>query len=614
MLGLGSATLLGPMSVEVRSLQSWMLVYRAGAAGIQPGGGIRIALRHLMDFGRIQTDDPSAEGYVSVSTPLGGPFELYFEPSYGGRFFNQTFPWQNFIQITIPDESLSEGQEIRVGYGDPQFGSPGLRVQSFDEDRFEFKVYVDTSGDGVYLPVENSPSIEVTAGKPDHVQIVMPSDAVVDEATWAIVRVEDRYGNPTSQFEGEVEVVADTKTTGFDSRITFRSADRGVRKISGIRFQEEGDFRISVSSSMGTASGNPVRVRARTPERKLLWGDLHGHTLLSDGRGTVDAFYDFARNVAGLDVCAVTDHAFEVTDAQWKHSKEITNRWYAPDEFVTFQAYEWSGMTEVGGDHNVFFLDEDPPIFRSDSYYDALNLEMYHGVEPQAAHVDDLFDRLESSTAENGVFAIPHWGGRRANPEFHHPEIQRMVEIFSEHRRSTEWALQFLHRGYRVGIMASTDSHFGNPGYGFLRPVRENRRQDVGHALVAIQAQSLTRESVFSALHARRVYATTGERIRLEFHVNGQPMGSELLADRSPVLEVEVVGTAAIDRVEIMRDGEILHVVDGDSSRVVLRWIDEDFRRGTASFYFVRVVQVDGEEAISSPVWISFEASGGPVD
>ena len=102
----------------------------------------------------------------------------------------------------------------------------------------------------------------------------------------------------------------------------------------------------------------------------LLWGDLHGHTLNSDGRGTVEQFYDYAENVAGLDFCAVTDHAFEVLDHMWAHSKKVTNAVYQPGKFVTFQAYEWSGQTDVGGDHNVFFLEDDPPIYRSRSYYE----------------------------------------------------------------------------------------------------------------------------------------------------------------------------------------------------------------------------------------------------
>ncbi|HIF06099.1 MAG TPA: DUF3604 domain-containing protein [Gemmatimonadetes bacterium] len=480
-----------------------------------------------------------------------------------------------------------------------------MRVQSFDEEQFTFKVYVNALADGRYLPLAGSPSIEVLASSPHRVQIVMPSDALVGEPTWAIVRVEDRYGNPAARFSGTVRLSSTDATARLPERVEFVEVDNGVRRVENIRFGQAGDFRITAASEIGRKRGNPVRVREKAPDRLLLWGDLHGHTLYSDGRGSVDAFYDFARNTAGLDFCAVTDHAFEVTDAQWAHSKEITNEWYRPGEFVTLQAYEWSGLTELGGDHNVFFVENDPPILRSRSYYDARNLEMYHGVEPQPEHIDDLFLRLEGISGGGDIFAIPHWGGRRANPEFHHPELQRMVEIFSEHRRSAEWAMQFLQNGQRLGIIASTDGHYGNPGYGFLRPARSDRPQEIGHAAVAVYAVDRTRESLFRALYERRTYGTSGERILLAFDVDGHAMGSEFVSEATPMIEVEVVGTAAIERVDVTKDTRVVHSVAGSGESLKFRWTDPDFKPGDSAFYFVRALQADGEEAVSSPVWIS---------
>jgi hypothetical protein len=65
--------------------------------------------------------------------------------------------------------------------------------------------------------------------------------------------------------------------------------------------------------------------------------------------------------------------------------------------------------------------------------------------------------------------AIPHYGGRHANAAFHNPKLQRQIEIFSDHRRSEDWATPFLQNGYRLGIMASSDNHAGNAGYGIRR-------------------------------------------------------------------------------------------------------------------------------------------------
>ena len=73
----------------------------------------------------------------------------------------------------------------------------------------------------------------------------------------------------------------------------------------------------------------------------------------------------------------------------------------------------------------------------------------------------------------------------------HHPNVQRMIEVFSEHRRSEDWASQFLTQGYRLGIMASTDGHYGNPGYGFLRYSNEAQTlsdMEIGMAAVRVRA------------------------------------------------------------------------------------------------------------------------------
>ena len=110
----------------------------------------------------------------------------------------------------------------------------------------------------------------------------------------------------------------------------------------------------------------------------------------------------------------------------------------------------------------------------------------------------------------------------------------RSIEIFSDHRRSEDWATQFLTNGYRLGIMASTDNHAGNAGFGVRRAavtvgeegeVFERRSPaENGTALVAVYAPELTRKGIFQGMYHRRTYATTGTRIILDFELNGAPM------------------------------------------------------------------------------------------
>lgn len=601
-VGIGSAVLIGPTEVEVLSHQTLAVEYTVGEAGILTGGGIRIALRHVHRWTDPQMDKPEADGFVTVAAVEGASPVL----SIGGReMFNRYHPWQNTLDVRIEGRSLKPGEKIRVTYGDRSQGSRGIRVQPFDETRFVFKVYVDPRGEDVYYPLKENPAVRVIASAPHRLGVVAPTDAVVGEPTWAIVRAEDRYGNPAPSYRGGVRFETGDEAANLPDASSFAQSDEGVRRFEGIVFNTPGVHTVAVRDGSLEAESNPIVVRDSRPERLLLWGDLHGHTLFSDGRGTVEEFYRFARDFSGLDFCAVTDHDFEMVDWMWEESKRVTRAFNDPGRFVAFQAYEWSGVTEVGGDHNIFFLHDDPPLYRSRSYYDYRNLQMYHGPEPQVNHIEDLFITLAELQKDRDILCIPHYGGRPGNPAFHNPQVQRAVEIFSEHRRSHDWAAGFLMSGFRLGIMASTDGHFGNPGYGYLKPVTDWEAQEIGMAAVAVYAEERTRESIFPALYDRRVYATSGDRIVLDFKADEHPMGSEFESGTAPTLRVRAVGTAPILRVHFRRNSLIAHTIETEGSEVAVEWTDPNFTPEKPTYYYVQVEQENGEEAISSPVWVN---------
>ena len=603
-LGIGSAELEGPKVAEVASHQTWTLVYTAGAAGIRPGGGIRVGLRHLPYWTTPQTADPKKPGYFTVTAPGDVPVRLHIAQG-SRRFFGPYFAWQHIQEVILPERGLAPGTTLRLTYGDRSGGSPGTQIQPFDESRFVFKVYVDALGDDGYLPLARSPAIEIVAAGPHRLAVVMPSDAVAGRPTWCLVRAEDRYGNPAVRYRGTITLRSTDPDARLPEAYTFAEPDRGVHRFETVTFAAPGNHTVKVSDGELGSTGNPVRVAGSPPERLLLWGDLHGHTLHSDGRGTVEEYYDFAERVAGLDFCAVSDHAFELTGALWEHSKTVTNRVYRPGRFVTFQGFEWSGNTAAGGDHNVYFLENDPPILRSDNYYDPRNVQMYHGPDPKLPHIRDVFQRLAERGETAGVICIPHYGGRRGNPQWHQPEVQRLIEIFSEHRRSEDWAGTFLKRGHRVGIMASSDDHYGNPGHGYLRPTGRWDTQEIGMAAVAVYAAERTRESVFGALYNRRTYATSGNRIILGVRADGHPMGSEYRTGSPPAITIEAVGTASITRVEIKKNSLVVSTHEPGDTAVRLQWRDPAFEPDRPCYYYVRIVQANGEEAISSPIWVN---------
>lgn len=99
--------------------------------------------------------------------------------------------------------------------------------------------------------------------------------------------------------------------------------------------------------------------------------------------------------------------------------------------------------------------------------------------------------------------------------------------------------------GHRFGVIASSDHHGGYPG-------------SHGDGRIAVLAKELTREAIWEAFLARRVYAVTGDKIEARFSVDNAPIGSTIQSTGERNLRVDVRGSDAIDRVEILKNGRIL--------------------------------------------------------
>ena len=70
---------------------------------------------------------------------------------------------------------MSQGDTITVIFGDSSNGSPGWRMQSFAESNFEFKVAADACAVGHFVPIPNTPNIEIIPGPSTKWIPVLPS-------------------------------------------------------------------------------------------------------------------------------------------------------------------------------------------------------------------------------------------------------------------------------------------------------------------------------------------------------------------------------------------------------------------------------------------------------
>ncbi len=154
-----------------------------------------------------------------------------------------------------------------------------------------------------------------------------------------------------------------------------------------------------------------------------------------------------------------------------------------------------------------------------------------------------------------------------------------------------------LARGYILGFVAGSDNHNGNPGEGC-----KGRFDCSLFGKTGMWLDELTRESVWEALWNRRTWATTGARILVDVTINDMPMGSILPEDSSRTIRVEVHGVEELRTVEIVKNNLSVFILNNPGLDV--EWSVSDGPSQPLDVYYVRVIQMDGEMAWSSPIWI----------
>ena len=531
------------------SVGTWRITYHVGRYGVDDGGVVKFAWRDVSDWAAPQFEDPSAPEYASVFTT--GPASLR------ARFEKQRYirPWRLCVTVDVFDDSLSEGDTIVLTLGDTSGGSPGSRAQTFCKDAFEFRVAVDWCGTWVYTEVP-SPEIPIVSGRPHRLVVLGTSETAPNAEVWVGVKAEDRWGNPSTGYTGTVKINADG-LTGLPETYHFQSRDRGVHRFEGVQALKAGLYQVQVVDSENglAAEGNPLRCVENRGVYQPFWGDLHGQSEETVGTNPVSSYFRFAREAALVDFAGHQGNDFQITEAIWTEIKAQANTQYDPGRFVTFVGYEWSANTPLGGDHNVYYPGDDGPLHRSSHVL----IPDKSDSDTDCTHITELYDTLQG----RDVLLLPHVGGRYANLNWHAPDLEPLIEVYSEWGEF-EWFLrEALEKGYRVGFTAGSDDHKGRPG---AAPPGSGSFGVYG-GLTCIYATELTREGLWEALKARRCYGTTGQRLLLEVTADGKPMGSAYQTTRPPEIAVKVVGTAPIERVDIFRGLEQIYTFPATTER-----------------------------------------------
>lgn len=594
----GRATVTPTGEFEAGAFASFTLTYIAGYFGIDDTGSLKLVHRFASDMGKPQFTDPKGWNYVTAEASNGAALELRYDQKGNIR------PWDKTIHIRVQRGFLREGDSITVRLGDTRGGSPGLRMQTFHESSFRFKVLVDAFATYNYVELPLQPEIAVVAGQPVLYKAILPTLRRVGQAFALGFKGEDKWGNPSHLVQGKFTLRASAPIAGLPAHI---EAHRGAfaHRVDGLSVNAPGEMRVEVLDAAGgvVCMSNPLRIVAETPLLPY-WADLHGQSEETIGTNPAREFIEFARDRAFLDAMSHQGNDFQITTPFWEDLNRLTAEFNRDDSFIIFPGYEWSGNTGLGGDRNVLFMREGRQIHRS---HHAL-IEDLSDLATDANSADDLFRALKDEDCV--VFA--HIGGRYADIKMSHDaRIERSVEVHSDWG-TFEWLVEdALEQGYRIGIVANSDGHKGR--HGASHPGASLFGAYGG--LTCLLASELTRNGLFEAMRSRHHYATTGCRMILDVRsvfdreaelfdqdpnlgaassskVRSAMIGDILrTADADVSLEIDIVGSAPIERVEIRNRLELLETVRPFAPhelgrRIRLIWEGSEYRgRGRQSVW-----------------------------
>lgn len=339
---------------------------------------------------------------------------------------------------------------------------------------------------------------------------------------------------------------------------------------------------------------------ATEAEPGLYFGLLHAHSTLSGGERTPEEACRYAREVAGLDFFALTDHSDSFDNADSASIGEdaagISESWASgktaaqnagTDSFLGLFGFEmsWPRQKQLGHISTFFtpgFQSWEQPGFSSAHS----GLEAYY----------------EVLTGISGAIAQwnhpgTHWG---TFSDFDHyseaaDQVITLMEVYSGENMPEDFSGYFraLDKGWHL---APT----GNQG--LEAAVR-----------TALWADALTESGIQEALASYRVYATQDCDLEIHYTLDGHFMGSRIKAwqigeTADVTVSLRDPTDEAVGLVEVLSEGgeTIASQTLADSEGTFSVSLSPEH-----PYYCLKITQPDGDVAITAPIWAEQEEYAG---
>ncbi|WP_105618314.1 DUF3604 domain-containing protein [Vallitalea okinawensis] len=607
----------------VDSELEWKITYTAIKGGINQGGSLKILVppyQHQRTEEYLQAYDYWKPNYLyAIGEDDGIQVETRIEKVSSAFNHIKRWPDSNRIAIITLLNGLNEGEKIHIVFGGIhrpwlEGDCPPTRVGQLafkkEGTYLHNRVWIDQLGNGNYEEVQAFPKIKLIPDQPKSILLKAPSVIQPGKAFEIDINVVDRFNNPIFEDDNIGQWQLEIEELEGEKKGLVEYKDKVYKAV----IKEEGFYEITVKNHQDLRVDKAVMMCKKSDE-KLFWGDIHIHSNLTanirdnDGGASPKVGYQYAKEVSHLDFICMSEQTFEfnedrsvnINKATWSKIGEEADKYYEKDKLVTFPGFEFHSQR---GDTVVLFKESlaEYPYPAADvkdipdvwNYYrDKEHLTIPHFHRYCGGRISK--DQQEKKYAG---FDISHWELSSEN--------ERLAEVFSSQWGRFEYGghpmilkaksnvkgntlVDFLNRGKRWGITASSDGHDGNPGYG---------------GVTAVYAKGLNREEIYRGLCSRKTIASTHPRIVIDYSINEYSIGEVVSGERrkTKIINIKAVAPKDIKQIEIIKNGEvhIKEAIDKQWAKLELRdseVIEED------TYYYVRLTQIDGHIAWTSPIW-----------
>lgn len=566
-----------------------------------------------------ETNLKSKKNLICLTTPKG---DVLTAKAVKGKI--PTSPQFEFIL----NQEIKPGEEIIIIYGNEQ--GEGAKAQHHVQRRRPFHLYIDPKGKGDYKEPEVF-NIDVKGNILEKIRVIAPSLVNKNERFDVVVRFEDSYGNLTSNApEGTlIELTYD----GFRENLSWKLfvPETGFINLPNLYFNEPGVYKLKLTNTLThqVFYSGPIRCVDSESKSSIYWGTFHGESERFDCMTEIEAALRFFRDDQAYHFFSTSalDSEDQTSGDSWKMISSQISEFNEEDRFITFLGSQWFNNSPEEGLRQLIFLKDNKPILRKKDAKSSSLKKIYksHTTKelfsiPSFTMAKGFeFDFNEHNVEYEPVIEIYNaWGSSECLAKEGNPKPITANKKNGVEESSIGSIRNALNKGHRFGFIAG-----GLDDRGAFQHLFESDQVQYTPGMTAIVASSQSRDSLAQALRDRRCYATTGDRIILDFNIANLPFGSVISTKAKPGLlynryiSGSVIGRTKIKLVEIFRNGALLKTFTPHEEKFEFEFDDfEPLENVTIkssindkifTYYYLRTTLDNEHIGWTSPIWIDIE-------